>query len=86
MKPNLNPNTYPSYVLGEIALADYNLRKFEVAQAEFEELRRQDPYRLENLDIYSNILYVQESKAALSHLAHVAMKNDKVWWGNVVGR
>ena len=77
MKPNLNPNTYPSYVLGEIALADYNLRKFEVAQAEFEELRRQDPYRLENLDIYSNILYVQESKAALSHLAHVAMKNDR---------
>ena len=44
---------------------------------QFEELHSQDPYRLDNLDTYSNILYVKEAKAALSHLAHVAMKNDK---------
>ena len=40
-------------------------------------LHSHDPYRLDNLDTYSNILYVKEAKAALSHLAHVAMKNDK---------
>jgi anaphase-promoting complex subunit 8 len=26
---------------------------------------------------YSDILYVKESKAELSHLAHIAAKNDK---------
>ena len=36
-----------------------------------------DPYRLDHLDTYSNILYVKEAKAALSHLAHVCTKADK---------
>ena len=44
---------------------------------EFEELRRLDPHRLEALDVYSNILYVKEEKAQLSHLAHDAVQSDK---------
>ena len=50
---------------------------FDEAQVEFEALRAADPYRLEQLDTYSNILYVKECKAELSYLAHSAVKNDK---------
>lgn len=36
-----------------------------------------DPYRLDNMDIFSNILYVKENKARLSYLAHKAHEIDK---------
>jgi hypothetical protein len=31
---------------------------------------QEDPYRLDNMDTYSNILYVKEQKTLLSFLAH----------------
>ena len=40
-------------------------------------LRDRDPYRLIHIDTYSNILYVKERQAELSHLAHVVVKVDK---------
>lgn len=43
----------------------------------FAELRKQDPYRLENIDAYSNILYVMEMASELSHLAHQATEVDR---------
>ena len=36
--------------------------------------RDRDPYRLNHIDTYSNILYVKEKHAELSHLAHVIVK------------
>lgn len=59
------------------ALAQYNLREFDEAQRGFEQLLRQDPYRLEQADTYSNILYVKEAKRALSSLAHRCISIDK---------
>ena len=72
-------DTFPasSYVLHQIATAHYNLREFDTAQTMFEDLRRRDPHRLEGMDIYSNILYVKEMLAELSHLAHAAVLVDK---------
>jgi anaphase-promoting complex subunit 8 len=66
-----------THVLSQVAMAYYNLRKFDEAQQLFEELRALDPYRLEQMDTYSNILYVKDSKGPLSFLAHSAVKNDK---------
>lgn len=43
-----------------------------------QELRLNDPYRLDHMDLYANMLFVQEQKTALSHLAHQAVKIDKV--------
>ncbi len=51
--------------------------EFDTAQGLFEDLLKKDPYRLENVDIYSNILYVKEDKAKLSFLAHRANETDK---------
>eukprot|EP00897_Mesotaenium_endlicherianum_P009716 jgi/Mesen1/8773/ME000524S08071 len=64
-------------VLAATATVHYNLRDFDEAQALFERLLAADPYRVDGLDTYSNILYVKECFAALSFLAHKAVLTDK---------
>ena len=36
----------------------------------FKQLDDIDPYRLDNMDTYSNLLYVKEHRVELAHLAH----------------
>jgi len=69
------PNS--AYVRSQLAIARYNLREFDEAQAGFESLLQHDPYRLDQVDTYSNILYVKEQKRALSSLAHTCVSIDK---------
>jgi anaphase-promoting complex subunit 8 len=66
-----------SYLTAQVATVLYNMRDFDEAAARFEEVRRVDPYRLEGLDSYSNILYVKELRPALSELAHFASSTNK---------
>lgn len=67
-----------SYVQAQIALAHYSAQDFDTAQQQFETLyHTKEPYRFEQLDIYSNILYVKEAKAELSLLAHEMITKDK---------
>lgn len=66
------PNS--SYLKAQTARSFYNVRNFDESGQIFEDLRTADPYRLEDMDTYSNILYVLESKAELSRLAHSAVK------------
>ena len=70
---------FPSspYLQCQLAHAKYNLREFDEAQLGFEALLKRDPYRLDQVDTYSNILYVKESKRALSSLAHACVAIDK---------
>lgn len=58
----------------KVGLSHYSLRNYDKAQESFELLRERDPYRLTHIDTYSNILYVKEKQAELSHLAHVVVK------------
>lgn len=51
-------------------MAHYNLRQFDEAQSIFQTLSVRDPFRVDNMDVFSNILYVKEMFAALSFLAH----------------
>eukprot|EP00884_Botryococcus_braunii_P015299 jgi/Botrbrau1/2452/Bobra.0226s0011.1 len=55
--------------LTALATAHYNLRNFDESEELFETLLSRDPHRIEGVDMYSNILYVKEQLAALSHLA-----------------
>jgi len=66
-----------SYILSQVAACHYNMRNFDASQASFDEMRKKDPYKLASLDTYSNILYVKEQSAALSHLARQAVRIDK---------
>ena len=65
------------YIVSQMALAHYNMRDFTEAQEAFERILQHDPFRLDNMDTYSNILYVQEHKMQLSVIAHSALKNEK---------
>ena len=53
---------FPSskHVLSEKALVSYHMRDFDESEELFEQLRDKDPYRLDSIDTYSNILYVKE--------------------------
>ena len=43
----------------------------------FHKLRKIDPYRLDNMDTLSNLLYVKEMRVELAFLAHHASEIDK---------
>eukprot|EP01033_Poteriospumella_lacustris_P009277 gene9277-6642_t len=65
------------FLLAHIAVAHYTQRIYDVAEECFVVLRAKDPYRLQHIDTYSNILYVQEKLAELSLLAHHVVHIDK---------
>ncbi|ORX92888.1 anaphase-promoting complex subunit Apc8 [Basidiobolus meristosporus CBS 931.73] len=65
------------YLKTQKAMHFYNTREFDEAEAIFDELIEKDPFRLDNLDTYSNVLYVMEKKAKLSFLAHNSACVDK---------
>jgi len=67
-----------TYLLAQIAIAYHNMRQVTRAVEKFQQLLSGiDPYRLDNLDIYSNLLYVNEQRVELAHLAHKSVEIDK---------
>lgn len=52
--------------------------EFDESLVHFTALRKVDPYRLDDLDILSNILYVSEKRAELATLAQEYMRVDRV--------
>ncbi|CAM8926795.1 unnamed protein product [Rhodiola kirilowii] len=68
---------FSNYIQAQIAKAQYSLRDFESVEVIFEELLRNDPYRVEDMDMYSNVLYAKESFSTLSCLAHKVFMTDK---------
>jgi anaphase-promoting complex subunit 8 len=65
------------YLLTQYGVVQYHLRNFLPAKRMFEELHNHMPFRLDSMDVYSNILYVQEDSVALSQLAHTCVQVDK---------
>ncbi|GAA95420.1 uncharacterized protein L969DRAFT_85101 [Mixia osmundae IAM 14324] len=57
------------HIKSQQALMAYHLREFEEAERLFEEIYEQDPHRVEDIDTYSNILYVMDKRSTLSVLA-----------------
>ncbi len=50
---------------------------FGQAEVQFKKIRTIDPYRIDDIDVYSNILYVSENRLELSKLAHDFLALDK---------
>jgi anaphase-promoting complex subunit 8 len=65
------------YLRSQYSLCCYNLRNYTMAKELLQELHATLPYRLDSMDIYSNVLYVLEDTVALSQLAHLAVQVDK---------
>lgn len=51
--------------------------EFDEATEFFTELRKADPYRVDDIDVFSNILYVSEKRAELAMLATEYVKVDR---------
>ncbi|KAK4046940.1 Anaphase-promoting complex subunit 8 [Microbotryomycetes sp. JL201] len=66
-----------SMLNGMRALIHYHVREFDEATEYFELLQKTDPYRIEEIDVYSNILYVSEKRAELAALAQEYVKVDR---------
>uniref|UniRef100_T1JH63 Cyclosome subunit 8 n=1 Tax=Strigamia maritima TaxID=126957 RepID=T1JH63_STRMM len=66
-----------TYIMAQIAIAYHNMRDVDQAVNIFRKLQKVDPFRLDNMDTYSNLLYVKELRVELSFLAHRACDIDK---------
>ncbi|KAF8210340.1 hypothetical protein K438DRAFT_1710994 [Mycena galopus ATCC 62051] len=65
------------WVMSLRACALYYSHDFKLAQAQFERILAIDPHRVEDIDIYSNILYVTDSRLKLSRLANEFLTLDR---------
>ncbi|XP_069697967.1 cell division cycle protein 23 homolog isoform X1 [Periplaneta americana] len=66
-----------TYLIAQTAIAFHNRRDVDTAITTFRRLQECDPFRLDNLDTYSNLLYVKELRVELADLAHKACEIDK---------
>eukprot|EP00871_Galdieria_phlegrea_P004175 jgi/Galph1/4759/GphlegSOOS_G3446.1 len=66
-----------TFIEAQIAYLHYDRRDFNEAAYCYEIIRKRDAYWMDGVDIYSNILYVQEQKVELSILAHHCAKVGK---------
>ncbi|CCM01108.1 uncharacterized protein FIBRA_03156 [Fibroporia radiculosa] len=55
----------------------YHMHDFKEAAVQFTKVLAIDPYRIDDIDIYSNILYVTEDQMTLSKIAHEFTVIDK---------
>ncbi|KAF8664373.1 hypothetical protein AX16_000744 [Volvariella volvacea WC 439] len=55
----------------------YHLHDFGEAEIQFERILSLDPYRIDDVDVFSNILYVTENSIKLSRLAQEFLALDK---------
>ncbi|XP_053675821.1 cell division cycle protein 23 homolog [Anopheles nili] len=60
-----------------LAIAYSNKRDVDRSIDIFQHLQHVDPYRLDNLDSYSNLLFVKDMKTEMSHLAHRVVEINK---------
>lgn len=59
------------------ALLEYHARNHDKAMEVFDHLLRNNPHRLEGMEIYSNLLYVLPNRPKLATLAAIASETDK---------
>ncbi|XP_030025113.2 cell division cycle protein 23 homolog isoform X2 [Manduca sexta] len=66
-----------TYVTAQMAIAHHDRRDVDSSLALFRELYQNDPYRLDNWDVYSHLLYLKEKRMELANLAQKAVSIDK---------
>ncbi|KAF8630657.1 hypothetical protein AX15_002807 [Amanita polypyramis BW_CC] len=65
------------WVMSLRACVLYHLHDFGQAEVQFERILALDPYRIDDVDVFSNILYVTDNRLKLSKLAHEFLALDK---------
>ncbi|CAI8009131.1 Cell division cycle protein 23 homolog, partial [Geodia barretti] len=65
-----------SYITAQLALAHYHKKDYVSACGLFGDLRRNDPQRLTDLDVFSHMLFVMEKLQELTQLTQEVIKID----------
>ncbi|KII92586.1 hypothetical protein PLICRDRAFT_695920 [Plicaturopsis crispa FD-325 SS-3] len=65
------------WIMSLRACSLYHLHDYTPAVSQFEKVLAKDPYRIDDIDVFSNILYVTENRLRLSKLAHEFLALDK---------
>uniref|UniRef100_A0A182J1T8 Cyclosome subunit 8 n=1 Tax=Anopheles atroparvus TaxID=41427 RepID=A0A182J1T8_ANOAO len=65
------------FIPTQLAIAFSNKRDVDRSIEIFQHLQKIDPFRLDNLDSYSNLLFVKDMKTEMSHLAHKVVEINK---------
>ncbi|KAG7311270.1 hypothetical protein JYU34_002301 [Plutella xylostella] len=66
-----------TYVTAQMAIAHHDRRDVDASLSLFRELFQTDPYRLDNWDVFSHLLYLKEKRMELANLAQRAVSIDK---------
>lgn len=66
-----------AWVQSQIALAHHEVHEYEAAARIFKDVHRQEPHRLQLMEIYSTALWHLQREVELSALAHDLMAQDK---------
>lgn len=66
-----------TYISAQMAIAHHDRRDVDSALTLFRELYQSDPYRLDNWDVYSHLLYLKDKLMELANLAQRAVAIDK---------
>ncbi|KZO95966.1 TPR-like protein [Calocera viscosa TUFC12733] len=71
--------TFPasSFLKAQKALVFFNIRECEEAERIFDEIQAADPNRVDDMDVYSNVLYVLEKPTKLGDVARRMIKVNK---------
>ncbi|KAF7315598.1 Anaphase-promoting complex subunit 8 [Mycena indigotica] len=75
LSPELFPNSL--WIMSQRACAFYHAHDFKQAQAQFERILEIDPHRADNIDIFSDVLYVTDNRLKLSRLANDFLMLDR---------
>ncbi|EIW82916.1 cell division control protein 23 [Coniophora puteana RWD-64-598 SS2] len=75
----LSDNFFPTsaWVMSLRACVLYHLHDFSQAETQYEKIIAVDPYRIDDIDVFSNILYVTENRLKLARLAQDYLELDK---------
>ncbi|SCW03878.1 LAFE_0H01024g1_1 [Lachancea fermentati] len=72
-------NIFPNFAFlkTQHALINYHYMDYVNSELIFDQIIKLDPYRLDDLDVYSNILYVMQKSSKLAYLAQFASGVDR---------
>ncbi|CAG9536595.1 unnamed protein product [Cercopithifilaria johnstoni] len=68
------------YIMNQVAASLNNMQEHDMALEFFKKVRKIDPYRVEQMHLFSDSLYVRASRSDLAHLAHAFFKTHKFCW------
>ncbi|KAL4712786.1 hypothetical protein ACJJTC_011856 [Scirpophaga incertulas] len=66
-----------TYITAQMAIAHHDRRDVDSSLDLFRDLLQNDPFRLDNWDVYSHLLYLKERRMELANLAQRAVSIDK---------